>query len=86
MPPGGRTMASDVETALREQWLQMRDDANFDAAAACVRFAHRLELLTAEQEELWLRRLSTCPGHDDEGGRSWCAFCGDMPAGGRNER
>lgn len=70
---------SDLERALLDEWRALRDDARYyDCAAACVRFARRAGLLTVEQEELWLLRLTTCPGHDDEGGRAWCAFCGEL--------
>lgn len=66
--------------ALRDEWRALRDDARYyDCAAACVRFAYRAGLLNVQQEELWLRRLTTCPGHDDEGGRVWCAYCGNLP-------
>jgi hypothetical protein len=69
-----------AETALRDEWRKLRDDARYyDCAAAAVRFAAQCGLLDDQERELWLRRLLMCPGHDDEGGRSWCAFCGDMP-------
>lgn len=69
-----------LEIALREEWLALRDDARYyDCAAAVVRFAGRCGLLSKDEQELWLRRFLSCPGHDDEGGRSWCAFCGNMP-------
>ena len=67
--------------ALTDIWRALRDDCSpteLACAAACVGFARAADLLTPQQEELWLRRLATCPGHDDEGGRSWCAYCGDM--------
>ncbi len=71
--------AQVVNDALLDEWRALRDDARYyDCAAACVRLAHRVGLLTDEQRELWLRRLTTCPGHEDEGGRQWCAFCGEM--------
>jgi hypothetical protein len=72
-----------VEAALLEEWRALRDDARYyDCAAACVRFAHRVGMIDDVHRDLWLRCLTTCPGHDDEGGRSWCAFCGDMPREG----
>ncbi len=72
----------DTKAALRIEWQELRNDAGHnDHAAACVRFAMRLGLLSDDDGELWLRRFTTCPGHDDEGGRSWCAFCGDMEVG-----
>jgi hypothetical protein len=71
----------DVDIVLREEWLALRNDyRGYDCAAACVRFAYHLGLLSEERQELWMRRLLTCPGHDDEGGRSWCAYCGSLRA------
>lgn len=68
------------DEGLMDQWRNLRDDARHKPAArACVNFAYDCDLLTLEQRALWLRRLETCPGHDDEGGRAWCAYCGDMP-------
>jgi hypothetical protein len=69
-----------LEDELRTEWCALRDDARYyDCAAAVVRFAERCGLLSKDEQELWLRRFLSCPGHDDEGGRSWCAFCGEMP-------
>lgn len=73
--------AAAVEVALREEWKALRDDARYyDCAAACVRFARCLGLIADAQADTWLAAFRTCPGHDDDGGRSWCAYCGDMPA------
>ena len=69
-----------ADEALREAWRECRDDARHKpAVVAQINFAYDVDLLTLEQHELWLRRLDTCPGHDDEGGRDWCAYCGNMP-------
>lgn len=73
-----------LQFALMERWRWLRDDARRRGeVAACVDFAYDAGLLTAEQRELWVRRLDSCPGHDDEGGRSWCAYCGTMPSGAK---
>lgn len=70
-----------ADDVLQDLWRQARDDErHWFAALSCVVFAQRTGLLTDEQTELWTRRLDTCPGHDDEGGRRWCAYCGDIPA------
>ena len=37
-------------------------------------------LFSAVERDGWKARIKNCPGHDDEGGRSWCAYCGDMPS------
>lgn len=68
------------DAALMEMWRDLRDDARHaPEVRACIYFAYEVDLLTLEQRELWLRRITTCPGHDDEGGRAWCAYCGEMP-------
>lgn len=63
-------------------WLEMRDGAGPEAQAhanGAIDMAHALGALNDEQRELWQRRVRTsCPGHDDEGGRDWCAYCGEM--------
>lgn len=69
---------------MRERWLELRDDAGvgpMDAAKGAIVALAETGLLTVEQRELWERRILTCPGHDDEAGRRWCAYCGDMPPG-----
>lgn len=36
-------------------------------------------LLGPEEAELWEMRIRhKCPGHLGEGGRVWCAYCGDI--------
>lgn len=47
-------------------------------ASAIVDFAKEAGLLTPSQHELWTLRLQKCPGHEDEGGRDWCAYGCDM--------
>lgn len=77
-------------TWLRDHWLGLRDDASPESAAyvrGTIDAAAAMCLLSEIESELWLRRIQTCPGHDDEGGRRWCAFCGAMPAAnGEGER
>lgn len=34
----------------------------WDCAAAVIRFAFRCGLLNDQEQELWVRRLATCPG------------------------
>lgn len=74
-----RARPADV---LQDMWRGLRDDASPRAKAwvsGAIAFAERTGALSAEQSELWRLRLATCPGHDDEGGRDWCAYCGVMP-------
>lgn len=71
----------DVEHVLGQRWRAIRDDAGLAAPAElCIDFAYDVGLLTDQERELWTLRIATCPGHDDEGGRVWCSYCGDMQA------
>jgi hypothetical protein len=73
-------MSVTAREALAGRWRDLRDDARgAPAVRACIDFAWDVGLITMDERELWLRRITTCPGHDDEGGRSWCAYCGDIP-------
>lgn len=71
-----------AHNALMNVWRSLRDDASPTAlASACALtwFAYDAGIVDSEQRELWARRFQTCPGHDDEGGRTWCAYCGEHP-------
>lgn len=70
-----------VSEYLKKQWRELRNDNTMPRLTLLevIRGFHAVGLLTEEQHELWCLRTRTCPGHDDEGGRSWCAYCGDMP-------
>lgn len=62
-------------------WRDLRDHASSEPmrlATAVLDAFLAIELFTADEHDLWTRRLRACPGHDDEGGRSWCAYCGDL--------
>ena len=86
---GGKGEAvSDVDEVLREAWLEMRNGAGPEVKGyvrGLLFMARALGALSDERVELWKRRVATCPGHDDEGGRDWCAYCGKMPAAGQQE-
>lgn len=74
-----------IELYLRDLWRSLRDDANPFAVRAineAINAAHVCGALSLDAAELWRRRITTCPGHDDEGGRSWCAYCGALRAAG----
>jgi hypothetical protein len=84
-PPATATASTKRQLAdafLDRAWRHLRNDAGAPALApvhGAIAMAQELGALNAEQAELWCRRLETCPGHDDEGGRRWCAYCGDLP-------
>ena len=66
---------------LQEQWKELRNDARFSnqvSVAAVIVAFHAIGLLDNDRRELWLLRIRSCPGHFDEGGRTWCAYCGDL--------
>jgi hypothetical protein len=68
-----------AETLLNDAWLAMRNDASERAqqyVMGAVVMAQVLGVFSPEDAELWQRRVGSCPGHDDEGGRDWCAYCG----------
>ena len=76
-------MADDrVTDVLTAWWRDFRDDSSRDAilmARGAVEMCRRLGLVTDLESEGWLARFARCPGHDDEGGRSWCAYGCPMP-------
>jgi hypothetical protein len=75
-------MMEAADALLHEEWRELRNGAGAGELlhfSGMVRALHAAAILSDDQRELWGRRHTTCPGHDDEGGRDWCAFCGDMP-------
>jgi hypothetical protein len=63
-------------------WHDLRNDKSptrISHLTGAILLAVGVGILSADEGELWCRRLMSCPGHDDEGGRNWCAYCGDMP-------
>ena len=70
-----------IDDYLREAYKDLRDDGSPKSMARVYGAIHalrELRLLSTDQAELWELRLDRCPGHDGEGGRVWCAYCGDM--------
>lgn len=69
---------------LDREWRQLRNSCDREAV---VRVQGAIDALGAAgvlsdtEHELWLRRIRECPGHDDEGGRKWCAYCGVIRPG-----
>lgn len=71
----------NAEEWLKSQWYELRNQrewADLAFVKGAIALAKDIELLTDDQAELWYRRIETCPGHDDEGGRNWCSYCGSM--------
>lgn len=52
-----------------------RDREPFAVVALAFR---EVGLIDDETFRLRMLSLNSCPGHDDEGGRSWCAYCGNL--------
>jgi hypothetical protein len=65
-----------VELELTNLWKACRDGhpEGSHAAKIVIDSFRVVGLLDKEQAELWVLRLGTCPGHNDEGGRDWCAY------------
>lgn len=62
-------------------WREMRNDRSNVAvqrAMGAIAALQVVGILTVIEAEAWTTRFSRCPGHDDEGGRSWCAYCGNL--------
>lgn len=73
------------EAWLHARWRDMRNDASALrewALRGSIGALHAAGVLDDKAKELWHRRIETCPGHETEGGREWCAYCGRMPNGG----
>lgn len=70
-----------AEDFLNVVWRELRNDCGSIARARVAGALVALQavgFLTAVEVEGWARRMEHCPGHDDEVGRTWCAFCGSM--------
>jgi hypothetical protein len=64
-------------------WRELRNGAGPGRMAymgGAVDAFRSLGLLNDEEQEAWIERRKRCPGHDDEGGRDWCAYGCDMKA------
>ena len=73
-----------VSELLDGLWHSLRNDASAERMSyvqGAIDMAGELGALTDEQVELWNHRIAKCPGHDDEGGRDWCAYCGNRTNG-----
>jgi hypothetical protein len=71
---------------LRKSWEEHSNDASPEAlgkTVAVIQAFLAVTVLDSEKAELWrLRIISGCSyskaGHD--GGRAWCAYCGNLPS------
>jgi hypothetical protein len=69
-------------------WRELRNGAGPARRAylaGAVDALRSLGLLDDAEQEAWIARGKRCPGHDDEGGRDWCAYGCDMRALGGSE-
>jgi len=77
-------MRAKADTFLRQMHEEMRngiEPAVLDMTDGAVGAFVAVGLLTATEGDLWEHRFrQVCPGHEGDGGRGWCAYCGDMPA------
>ena len=72
---------SDAEKWLDSAWRSIRDGWKgqyIDRIHGALALLEHLGVLTSIEVEGWRARLDRCPGHDDEGGRDWCGYCGKM--------
>ena len=71
----------DATELLNTWWRGFRDGVlphDVGRFLGAVAMLKHIGVFTSDHAELWERRIKTCPGHDDEGGRVWCAYCGEM--------
>lgn len=73
-------LTEQAHDALHEVWRGLRNSHAdlYAEAEAIIDFALNAGIVTANQHELWRLRIEKCPGHEDEGGRDWCAYGCDM--------
>lgn len=70
-----------TEDFLDVVWRELRNDCGAIAKARVAGALVALQAvgyLTPVEVEGWSKRMERCPGHDDEGGRGWCAYCGNL--------
>jgi hypothetical protein len=76
-----RTYAQ-AEEYLHRLRMERQDDASMSTAFYHVGILEGMRLaglLSDDEFELWERRLRSCPTPNDHlGGRTWCAYCGDV--------
>lgn len=78
-----------AEALLQGRWLRLRDNANDEAIRLAEEYLFafwQLGLVDDIGVDGWKARFRRCPGHTGEGGRVWCAYCGEMPASDPEEQ
>lgn len=76
------------EDFLDKVWREMRNDGRpfiLAGAIGAVEALLQVGMLSQVEADGWLARFERCPGHDDEGGRVWCAYCGRIKRTQKNE-
>lgn len=74
-------MSFDPQEWIVECWRELRNGADKVAMARMEGRLSALEaagLLTTAEANIWRRVITVCPGHHDEWGRVWCAYCGTL--------
>ena len=74
--------AFDHAMWLMDLWRGLRDDNRIEERCyiqGAIQALYNIGVLGPTEEELWRRRIETCPGHDDEGKRAWCSYGCKMP-------
>lgn len=73
-----------ADSVLQTMWHDLQDDMRLVEQSyvhGAIALAELTGMLTKEQAELWRFRIKTCPEQGDHGGgRSWCAYCGNVTA------
>lgn len=70
-----------ITRALDDLHKSLRDDASIGpmhSARVTLKTFEAAGVIDAQERRLRTLALQSCPGHDDEGGRTWCAYCGDL--------
>lgn len=65
---------------LNDLWLDMMDDypKNRERLMGALLLAVDLGLISAMEQEMWAVAVNSCPDKDHIGGRTWCAYCGEV--------
>ena len=69
-----------VTEALTKYWKRLREDRTPTTHAfvrGAISVLREVALLSEDDEKQWLKRIATCPGHEDDPRSTWCEYCGD---------